>query len=110
LSNDRETIEIIEFPIILDSIGDPNAPEFSPFLFVENNLGIPKKVLIKVFLAAKEEYFAILSQVGRSLGVITLSSELSIDKVGVDNASRLQCLTKVVLLFDPEHQTALNTR
>jgi Protein prenyltransferase alpha subunit repeat len=93
----------------LDSLQNGNAPEFTPFFLVEGVLGIPKKALVKVYLHARQEFFEILSRVGSNLGILH-NDNLTIDKVNETTAGRLQCLTKVMLLFDPEHMTAVNMR
>jgi hypothetical protein len=96
-----EQIEILNFPIIVDSIQDGKAPEFTPFFLVENVLGIPKKVLIRAYLSAREEFMSIIND--SSLNLSGLNSDSPIPR-------RLQELTKVMLLFDSEHQTAVNYR
>jgi hypothetical protein len=59
-----EQIEIIDFPVIIDSIQDGQAPQYTPFLFVENVLGIPKKSLVKAYILAKNAFFEALKNSG----------------------------------------------
>jgi hypothetical protein len=96
-----EQIEILDFPIIVDSIQDGKAPEFTPFFLVENVLGIPKKALIRAYLSAREEFMSIVND--STLNLTELNSNSPIPQ-------RLRELTKVMILFDSEHQTAVNYR
>jgi hypothetical protein len=75
---------------------------YKPFLLVDKILGIPKKALIKAYVKARVEFFAILSKLPG-----TLRDNATID---IAIGARLQCLTKVMLCFDSEHLTAANTR
>ena len=59
-SNDSEQVEIIDFPVLIDSIQDGRAPLYLPYLFAENVLGIPKKSLVKAYIIAKNAFFDIL--------------------------------------------------
>ena len=59
-SNDSEEVEIIDFPVIIDSVQDGKAPQYIPYLFVENVLGIPNKSLIKAYIIAKNAFFDVL--------------------------------------------------
>jgi len=59
-SNDSEQVEIIDFPVIIDPIQDGKAPQYIPYLFVENVLGIPKKSLVKAYIIAKNAFFDII--------------------------------------------------
>jgi protein prenyltransferase alpha subunit repeat containing protein 1 len=77
----------------IESLGRhaPEAPELtSPFLFVEYNLGVPKKLLYQTYLAA----IAMFTDALESTAV----------------AHRLIASSAVILLANPAHQTALNTR
>jgi protein prenyltransferase alpha subunit repeat containing protein 1 len=76
----------------IESLGPhiPEAPELtSPFLFVENNLGVPKKLLYQMYLAA--------------IAMFTGALDTAM-------ADRLIASSAVILLANPAHQTALNTR
>ena len=58
---------------------------------IEHTIGIPKKVLVKAFLTAKNTFFASLYDVEA-------------------NKSELMASSMIILLFDPEYLTAANTR
>lgn len=69
----------------------------SPFLFVEKNLGVPKKVLYRLYIEAIvvfKEAKGILSERG----------------AGRSDPSNLIASSSVILLANPAHQTALNAR
>ena len=57
--NDSEQIEILDFPVVVESLQEGQAPQYAPYFLVENVLGIPKKVLVKAYLLAREEFFEI---------------------------------------------------
>jgi hypothetical protein len=65
-------------------------------------LGIPKQVLITVYISARKEFFEIYA-------LVRLFLE---DRDPIHNgvAKRLQQLTQIMLLFDSEHQTVVNVR
>jgi hypothetical protein len=46
--------------VIIDSIEDGQAPQYTPYLFVENVLGIPKKSFVKAYILAKNGFFEAL--------------------------------------------------
>lgn len=58
---------------------------------VNNTLGVPKPVLAKAFIAARRIFFAHLDNLA-------------------DNAELILDCTSIILLFDPEHVTAVNAR
>lgn len=64
-----------------------------PFLFVDGNLGLPQKVLYKVYMVA--------------VGRFNSSKKGDSD---VQNTTRLVDSSSIILLVNPAHQTALNTR
>ncbi|KAF9652442.1 protein prenylyltransferase, partial [Thelephora ganbajun] len=68
-----------------------------PFLFTEGNLGVPQKVLYKAYIAAVRAYFGLRNE--------SLQSAPSPQQCNL-----LDRLTRVVLLANPAHQTALNSR
>lgn len=54
VSDNRKEIEILSLPY--DNGGvlpDGAEKELAPYLFAENSLGIPKKILVKAFLSAR---------------------------------------------------------
>jgi len=113
-SNNRKEIEILSLPYndkggILPDGADP---ALSPYFFAEEALGIPKKVLVKAFLSARVEFNAFIKK-GVKFGISFFLREgqrLIVDDVNVEDAKRLNGMTKVMLLFDSEHQTAVNIR
>lgn len=70
------------------------SPEF-PFLFVEGNLGVPKKILYAIYLAA---VFRLRDL--RKTFLYNLQAE----------ASSIRGVSSIILLANPAHQTALNVR
>ena len=68
-----------------------------PFLFSEGNLGVPQKVLYKAYMVAIHAYF-------------DLRSESRKTTPSLQQSNLLDRLTRVVLLANPSHQTALNSR
>ncbi|KZT72330.1 hypothetical protein DAEQUDRAFT_31418 [Daedalea quercina L-15889] len=68
-----------------------------PFLYVDGHLGVPQKVLYRTYLVAVREF-------------MRLRSGLQNIEAGSPEARRLKHLTAVILLANPAHQTALNTR
>jgi hypothetical protein len=46
--------------VIIDSIQDGQAPVYTPYLFVETVVGIPKKSLVKAYVLAKNAFFEAL--------------------------------------------------
>lgn len=82
----------IEEWISNDSPSRPSA-DF-PFLLLEGNLGIPKKVLYSLYMAATALYKR------------SSSSSASLSDVVPD----LKASTSVILLVNPAHQTAMNAR
>ncbi|TFY57403.1 hypothetical protein EVJ58_g7038 [Rhodofomes roseus] len=79
-----------------DWLSDADQQAYRPFLYVEGHLGVPRKVLYKAYVVAVRE-FAKLRPSPRSA-----SSPI--------DAERLAHLSAVILLANPAHQTALNTR
>ena len=75
----------------------PESTPTYPFLFVEGNLGVPQKVLYTVYLVAVRGYFG-------------LRNESRKPAPSPQQSDRLDRLTRVVLLANPAHQTALNSR
>ena len=57
---DSEQLEILNFPVVIESLQQQEQhPQYAPYLLVENVLGIPKKVLVKVYITARKEFFEI---------------------------------------------------
>jgi hypothetical protein len=60
---------------VIESLQEGPSSQFAPYFLVENVLGIPKKVLVKAYIIAKNELFQILSgnkrdiKLGESLGI-----------------------------------------
>jgi len=75
----------------------PESTPTYPFLFAEGNLGVPQKALYKAYLVAVRAYFGLRNESRKSAAPPQQSNQL--DR-----------LTRVVLLANPAHQTALNTR
>ncbi|KAH9922075.1 uncharacterized protein B0H18DRAFT_1121096 [Fomitopsis serialis] len=80
--------------------GENLQQDHRPFLYVEGHLGVPHKLLYKAYLTALRE-FVLLKPTFRGI------SDSHDDS---PNAERLAQLTAVILLANPAHQTALNTR
>ena len=70
--------------------------EHGPFLFVDGHLGVPEKILYKSCLAALHAF-------------TELRSKRLADQSDVERTQAL-CMTSVILLTLPDHQTALNFR
>lgn len=94
LSSLRQSVEIL--PGEINGWVPESAPTY-PFLFAERNLGVPQKVLYKAYMVATRAYFGLRSESRKSLP--TLQQSNTLDR-----------LTRVVLLANPAHQTALNSR
>ena len=75
----------------------PESSPAYPFLFAEGNLGVPQKALYKAYAVAVRAYFGLRNESRKSA-----PSPLQ--------SNRLDHLTRVVLLANPAHQTALNSR
>lgn len=61
-------MEILDFPVVVESLAEGHAPEFTPFFLVENVLGIPKKALVKAYVPAKVEFFELITKLSKSNG------------------------------------------
>ena len=90
----RQSIEILPGEI---SGWVPEPTPTYPFLFAEGNLGVPRKVLYQAYMVAVRAYFGLRNETRKSVSSLQ-QSNLS-DR-----------LTRVVLLANPAHQTALNSR
>ncbi|KAG8221305.1 hypothetical protein J3R82DRAFT_1472 [Butyriboletus roseoflavus] len=81
-------------------------PSFAPFLFVEGNLGIPQKILYKVYLYAVGVFKSARSCVPTRPTVKNQRNrDLDPPLVRVLTAS-----SSILVLANPTHQTALNSR
>ena len=81
-------------------------PSLAPFLFVEDNLGIPQKILYKVYLYAVGIFQSARSCVPtRPTTMIQPNHDLDASLVRILAAS-----SSILLLANPSHQTALNAR
>jgi hypothetical protein len=49
-------------------VQEGHASEYAPYLFIENNLGIPKKALVKAYLSARKEFFNVIIKLRNELG------------------------------------------
>jgi len=90
----RQSIEILPGEIagwVLESI------QTYPFLFVEGNLGVPQKVLYKAYMVAVRAYLCLRNDTRKSAP-------------SPQQSNLLDRLTRVILLANPAHQTALNSR
>ena len=67
IAYDSEQIEILDFPVVIESLHEGVAPQYAPFFLLENVLGIPKKVLIKAYIIAKSEFFEIKTRNPRNI-------------------------------------------
>ncbi|KAH0566232.1 hypothetical protein GP486_000379 [Trichoglossum hirsutum] len=75
-------------------IGFPSAEGCSQLILVDDtSIGVPKKVLIRAFITARQNLYSLL--------------EISCPSADTDDAL---LATFVILLFDPEHLTAANFR
>lgn len=89
-----------------DTDNTESEPSFFPFLFVEENLGVPQKILYKVYLHA----IAIFKS---ARSCIPTRPTISIQDSRDLDASALRALaasSSVLLLANPSHHTALNAR
>ena len=75
----------------------PASTQTHPFLFTEGNLGVPRKALSQAYMVAVRAYFELRNESRKS--VPSLWHSTALDR-----------LTRVVLLANPAHQTALNSR
>ncbi|KIJ15501.1 hypothetical protein PAXINDRAFT_155535 [Paxillus involutus ATCC 200175] len=76
---------------------------FAPFLFLDNNLGIPQKVLYQAYIHAVGVFKLVRKSPTRA------SEEIQ----GNDNSPAVQILidsSSILILANPSHQTALNAR
>jgi len=81
-------------------------PSFCPFLFVEDNLGIPQKVIHKVYLHAVGLFRSARGCVPtRPTTMVQRNHALGAPLVHILAAS-----SSILLLANPSHQTALNAR
>ena len=90
----RQSIEILPGEI---AGWVPESTPTHPFLFVEDNLGVPQKVLYRAYMVAVRAYFGLRNESRKSTPSLPQSN-------------RLDRFTRVVLLANPAHQTALNSR
>ena len=67
-ANDSGQVEILDFPVVVESLAEGHAPEFTPFFLVENVLGIPKKALVKAYVSAKVEFFELVTRLSKGRG------------------------------------------
>ncbi|KAH0829178.1 hypothetical protein J3R83DRAFT_2709 [Lanmaoa asiatica] len=87
-----------------DNIG--SEPTFAPFLFVEDNLGIPQKILYKIYLHAVGVFKPARSCVPtRPVIIVQRNHDLDASLVRILIAS-----SSILVLANPSHQTALNAR
>ncbi|KAM5542905.1 hypothetical protein V8D89_003289, partial [Ganoderma adspersum] len=70
-------------------------PEHTPFLFVDNNLGVPHKLAYKAYLEAVARFRAVRPRHNAS---------------DCSHSAELLTSSAVLLLVNPAHQTALNAR
>ncbi|KAF9228395.1 protein prenylyltransferase [Gyrodon lividus] len=75
---------------------------FAPFLFLDNNLGIPQKVLSQVYIYAVDVFKSARKPPTRSSEGIQANHDSSVQIV-IDSSS-------VLILANPSHQTALSAR
>ena len=94
LPHPRQSVEIL--PGEIAGWVTESTPTY-PFLFAEVNLGVPQKVLYKAYLVAVRAYFGLRNETRKSAP-------------SPQQSNRLDRLTRVVLLANPAHQTALNSR
>lgn len=90
----RQSIEILPGEI---AGWVPESTPTYPFLFAEGNLGVPQKVLYPAYMVAIRAYFGLRNE--------TRGSTPSLRR-----SDLLDRLTRVILLTNPAHQTALNSR
>ena len=90
----RQSIEILPGEI---AGWVPESTPTYPFLFAEGNLGVPQKVLYPAYVVAVRAYFGLRNEARNSTPSLWRSN-------------LLDCLTRVILLTNPAHQTALNSR
>src|SRR5579862_6025360 len=70
----RNEIEILTLPFDNLTLPDGADPQLAPYLFAEDSLGIPKKVLVKAFLSARKEFIS-FKQRGINFGIQFLLRE-----------------------------------
>ena len=94
LSPLRQSVEILP-----GDVGGwvPESTPVYPFLFVEGNLGVPQKVLYKAYMVAVRAYSGLHNESRKSAP-------------SLQQSHLLDRFTRVVLLANPAHQTALNSR
>lgn len=81
-------------------------PSFGPFLFVEDNLGIPQKIIHKVYLHAVGLFRSARKCIPtRPTTIVQRNCVLDASLVRILAAS-----SSILLLANPPHQTALNAR
>ena len=80
------------------TVPEPTDAPSSPFLLVEGNLGVPERLLYKLYLKSIKE-FATLRDFLRNPSSVDAT-------VG----QRLLVCTAVIILANPAHDTALNAR
>jgi hypothetical protein len=68
VTESSEQIEILDFPVVIESLQEGHAPEFTPFFLVENVLGIPKKALVKAYVTARVELFELIKRISNGRG------------------------------------------
>jgi protein prenyltransferase alpha subunit repeat containing protein 1 len=90
----RKSIEIL--PGAIDGWVPESTPTY-PFLFAEDNLGVPQRVLYKAYMVAVHAYFGFRNESRKSTP-------------SLQQSNLLDRLTRVILLANPAHQTALNSR
>ncbi|KAG6335486.1 hypothetical protein ID866_3593 [Astraeus odoratus] len=100
----RSTIEIVpgDGSVFWSPTGSDKGP-YHPFLLVDDNLGVPQKVLYKLYLQAIGIF-----NTARSI----LSSSRGGHQIGVNGhpTELLLVSTSVIVLANPAHETALNAR
>jgi hypothetical protein len=79
-ANDSGQVEILDFPVVVESLAEGHAPEFTPFFLVENVLGIPKKALVKAYVSAKVEFFELVTRLSEGRGTRFCKSFPSLPK------------------------------
>ena len=67
IAYDSEQIEILDFPVVIESLQEGRGPQYAPYFLLENVLGIPKKVLVKAYIIAKNEFFEIKARNKRDI-------------------------------------------
>jgi len=54
--------------VVVESLAEGHAPEFTPFFLVENVLGVPKKALVRAYVSAKVEFFELICRLSNGRG------------------------------------------